>query len=443
MVFPMKTKSVAITTLGCKVNQYDSAAIEEALTKEGWSIVDFKTPADLYIINTCTVTHKTDYQSRQLIRRAQKTNPRARIIVTGCYAQAAPASLQKIPGVSLILGNREKQRITDFITGQPLDNAHPQVVVSSIKEAFTFTDPPLRSFSKHTRAFLKIQDGCESFCSYCIVPHVRGKCRSLYPKDVLQRLATLASQGYKEVVLTGIHLSAYGIDHTPHSSLLELMQSIERTKPLPRIRLSSLEPMDISPELADLISSSSTICPHLHLPLQSGDDDVLQRMKRPYNRSDFAAIIAELVSKIPHLCLGVDVMVGFPGETEVQFENTYNLLNDLPISYFHIFPYSRRENTEAASFPDQTSPATIKSRKNRLTQLNKQKINNFYSRYLGKTLKVLFEDTRDRKSGLLKGRSRNYIPVMMDGPDRLKNSEVEVETIRVEGTMVWGKLFSH
>ena len=200
--------------------------------------------------------------------------------------------------------------------------------------------------------------------------------------------------------------------------------------------------MDISSALSDLVSSSSIICPHLHLPLQSGDNNVLKRMKRPYSAGDFTAIITGLVSKIPHLCLGVDVMVGFPGETEAQFENTYNLLNDLPISYFHIFPYSRREKTEAASFPDQIPPPVIKSRKNRLSHLNNKKIKNFYSLYLGKILNVLLEDTRDKKSGFLKGRSRNYIPVLLDGPDRLKNSEVEVEIIQVEGTRVLGELYS-
>ena len=438
----MKKRSVAITTLGCKVNQYDSATIEESLTKSGFIIVDFKTPADVYIINTCTVTHKTDYQSRQLIRRAQKTNPKARIIVTGCYAQAAPESLRKMPGISLILGNREKQRITDFITDQLWEEPHPNLMVSPITGATTFTDQPLTSFSKHTRAFLKIQDGCESYCSYCIVPHVRGKSRSLNPKEVLTRLVTLSNHAYKEVVLTGVHLGAYGIDHSPPTSLFELLQLIERTKPLPRIRLSSLEPMDISSSLAELVSSSSIICPHLHLPLQSGDNNVLKRMKRPYSASDFTALITGLVSKIPHLCLGVDVMVGFPGETEAQFENTYNLLNDLPISYFHIFPYSRREKTEAASFPDQIPPPVTKSRKNRLNQLNEKKVKYFYSKYLGTKLKVLFEDTRDKKTGFLKGRSRNYIPVLLDGPDRLKNSEIEVEVMQVVGTMVRGKLFS-
>ncbi len=439
----MKKLSVALTTLGCKVNQYDSATIEAALTKNGFRLVDFKTPADVYIINTCTVTHKTDYQSRQLIRRAQKTNPKAKIIVTGCYAQAAPSSLGDMPGVSLILGNQEKQLITNFITVQPGETEHPRIMVSTITEASVFTDPPLTSFSKHTRAFLKIQDGCESFCSYCIVPYVRGKCRSLDPQDVLERLGTLGNQGYKEVVLTGIHLGAYGIDHSPPSSLLKLLKLIERSKPLSRIRLSSLEPMDISPALVELVSSSPIICEHLHLPLQSGDNDVLKRMKRTYSANDFASIINGLVSKNPRLCLGVDVMVGFPGETEAQFENTYNLLDDLPISYFHIFPYSKREKTEAASFSDQIHPQTIKNRKSRLNQLNKVKIKDFYSQFLGSTLKVLFEDTRDRKSGFLKGRSRNYLPVLLDGPDSLKNSEVEVEIIKVEGTTVRGRLLSN
>ena len=359
----MESKTIAITTLGCKVNQYDSATIEETLRKAGHRIVDFKTEADVYIINTCTVTHKTDYQSRQLIRRAQKKNPGAQIIVTGCYAQVSAEKLKEIPGVSLILGNREKHSIADFITGSFLEKSDPRVMVSDMEEIVPFKDPPLRSFSKHTRAFLKIQDGCESFCSYCIVPRARGKCRSLDPQETLQRLHTLNSQGFNEVVLTGIHLGAYGIDLTPTSSLLKLLQLIEQHKPLSRIRISSLEPMDISPDLADLIASSKIICPHLHLPLQSGDSEILKRMNRPYGAPDFHKLITMLVSKIPHLCLGVDVMVGFPGETDSQFDNTYKLLADLPVSYFHIFPYSKRENTRAASLPDHIPPPNYQVQK--------------------------------------------------------------------------------
>ena len=329
--------------------------------------------ADVYIINTCTVTHKTDYQSRQLIRRAQKKNPSAQIIVTGCYAQVAAESLKALPGVSIILGNREKQSIADFITGTPVEASGPQVMVSDIEEKAPFKDPPLRTFSKHTRAFLKVQDGCESFCSYCIIPRARGKCRSLDPQETLQRLDTLSSQGFNEVVLTGIHLGAYGIDLTPTSSLLKLLQLIEREKPLSRIRISSLEPMDISPELVELIASSQIICPHLHLPLQSGDSEILKRMNRPYNAPDFQKLITMLVSKIPHLCVGIDVMVGFPGETETHFNNTYRLLEELPVSYLHIFPYSKRENTPAASFPDHIPPEIVKIRRDRLIQLNKYK----------------------------------------------------------------------
>jgi threonylcarbamoyladenosine tRNA methylthiotransferase MtaB len=439
MISTMESKTIAITTLGCKVNQYDSATIEEALIDKGHRIVDFKTEADVYIINTCTVTHKTDYQSRQLIRRAQKKNPGAQIIVTGCYAQVSAEKLKEIPEVNLILGNREKQSIADFITGSPVEKSGPRVIVSNIEEKNPFKDPPLRTFSKHTRAFLKIQDGCESFCTYCIVPRARGKCRSLGPQETLQRLHTLSRQGFNEVVLTGIHLGAYGIDLTPTSSLLKVLQLIEREKPVSRIRISSLEPMDIFPDLVELIASSQIMCPHLHLPLQSGDSDILKRMNRPYTASDFQKLITMIVSKIPHLCLGVDVMVGFPGETETQFDNTYRLLEDLPVSYFHIFPYSKRENTPAASFPDHIPPETVRIRRDRLVQLNNIKKYNFYSSFLGTTVNVLLEDKRDRESGYLKGLSRNYIPVLIDGPDSLKNCEIEVEIVSVEEDRVRGR----
>jgi threonylcarbamoyladenosine tRNA methylthiotransferase MtaB len=274
----MESKKIAITTLGCKVNQYDSATMEEALRGKGHKIVDFRTYADIYIINTCTVTKRTDYQSRQLIRRAQKRNPQSRIIVTGCYAQIASQALAQIPGISLILGNAQKQRINDFITNN-LGEKSPHVIVSDINQEICFKDPPLHSFFHHTRAFLKIQDGCEAFCSYCIVPYARGKYRSLDHKEVLKRLFMLSKAGFKEVVLSGIHLSAYGIDLNPPCALLKLLNLIEQEKPVPRIRLSSLEPMDITDKLIDFLSTSKIICPHLHLPLQSGDDEIMKSSK--------------------------------------------------------------------------------------------------------------------------------------------------------------------
>jgi threonylcarbamoyladenosine tRNA methylthiotransferase MtaB len=435
----MMTKKIAITTLGCKVNQYDSATIEEALLAKGFQIVNFSTRADVYIVNTCTVTHKTDYQSRQLIRRAQKQNPHARIIVTGCYAQVAPEALAQMQEVSLILGNAQKHKIADFIA-QSTDTTVSGAMVSDINRESCFRDPSLHSFSNHTRAFLKIQDGCESFCSYCIVPYARGRSRSLPAEETLKRLFTLSNAGFNEVVLTGIHLGAYGVDHTPPSNLLSLLELIDVKKPVPRIRLSSLEPMDITNNLVDFLSTAETICPHLHLPLQSGDDEVLKRMNRTYQSRDFKKLVTVLTEKIPHLCLGVDVIVGFPGETDQQFKNSYTLLQELPISYFHVFPYSKRNKTRAAAFPDHIPQKTIKARSKLLRTLGNNKKMNFYSGHKGQIVKVLLEDKRERLVHCLKGRSRNYIPVFVEGGDSLKNQEWAVEITHVEEGRVWGKL---
>jgi len=433
----MKKKTIALTTLGCKVNQYESATIAEALLAQGYQITDFQSQADIYIINTCTVTRKTDYQSRQLIRRAQKNNPHAQIIVTGCYAQVAPHVLAQIPGVSLVLGNARKHNIADFIA--PGRGASPaQVDVPELSGESCFRDPPLHSFSNHTRAFLKVQDGCESFCSFCIVPYARGRCRSLPPQEVLQRLLTLSEAGFKEVVLSGIHLGAYGIDLTPRSNLLTLLQLIDSTRPVRRIRLSSLEPMDISKELIMFLSASQTICPHLHLPLQSGNDHILKRMNRPYRAADFKELVETLSATIPELCLGTDLMAGFPGETEEQFRSTYEMLEALPISYAHVFPYSRREKTPAAAFPEQHPPQTIKSRSALLRDLGNKKRREFYSAYLGKELTVLVEGKADGLRGSLRGRSRNYIPVAFEGPATLRNHEVTVVAAKLEGERVWG-----
>ena len=435
----MKTMKIAITTLGCKVNQYDSVTIEEALLAKGFEIVDFTSHADVYIINTCTVTHKTDYQSRQLIRRAQKRNPHARIIVTGCYAQVAPEALAQMREVSLIVGNAQKHKIADVIARVP-DTIASGILVTDITRETCFREPALHSFSNHTRAFLKIQDGCESFCSYCIVPYARGKPRSLPIEETVQRMLTLRNAGFKEIVLTGIHLGAYGVDHTSPTNLLTLLELIEAKEPVPRIRLSSLEPMDITDNLVEFLSTAKTICPHLHLPMQSGDDEVLKRMNRTYQAGDFKNLVSLLMAKIPHLCLGADVIVGFPGETDQHFKNTHALLQELPISYFHVFPYSKRKMTRAAAFPDHLPQKIIKERSEVLRTLGNNKKINFYSQYIGKVVNVLLEGKRDKQFHCLKGRSRNYIPVLVEGSDSLINQECEVVITRVEEGRVWGKL---
>jgi len=432
----MKTTTVALTTLGCKVNQYESAAMEEALIARGYRMTGFQSKADVYIINTCTVTKKTDYQSRQLIRRALKTNPAAQIIVTGCYAQVAPEALAQMPGVSLVLGNAEKQHIADFIN-QSGGASPARTIISDPGRETCFKDPPLHSFANHTRAFLKVQDGCESFCSYCIVPYARGRLRSLPPDEVLKRLFTLSEAGFREVVLSGIHLGAYGIDLTPRRSLLTLLQLIDSNKPVPRVRLSSLEPMDVSTELIAFLSASRTICHHLHLPLQSGNDTILTLMNRPYRAADFRELANTLHSTIPNLCLGTDLIAGFPGETEAQFLSTCEMLESLPISYAHVFPYSRREKTAAADFSGQVPQQIIKARSAVLRSIGAGKRREFYSAYLGKELAVLVEGQADGLPGHVRGWSSNYIPVVFEGPAGLRNHEVAVIAGRLEGDKVW------
>jgi len=430
---------IAIATLGCKANQYDSEIIREGFEEKNFEVVPFSKDADIYVINTCTVTGKTDYQSRQLIRRAHRFNPKAKIVVTGCYTQIAPNELSKIPGVSLVVGNHDKGRIVDLVCDSDRDK-ETKVVVSPFEKDMLLPGERLKRFSSRTRFFLKIQDGCDAQCSYCIIPRARGRSRSMDPKAVLAQLGNIGSSGYKEVVLTGIHLGAYGGDLSPPTTLLKLLRQIEKEKPIPRLRLSSIEPNEINEELIDLLAGSEIICPHLHLPLQSGDDGVLRRMNRPYSAKSFRHLILNLANSVLDLAIGVDVIVGFPGEGEEEFQRTFHLLEELPITYLHVFPFSPRDGTPAAQFPERADGNTVKSRGKNLRTLSSKRRGTFYQSYLNKTLKILIEARRDRKTGLLKGLSRNYIPVLLDGGDELINNEVTVKVSSVEGEDLMGKL---
>ena len=422
-------KTVTISTLGCKVNQFESEAIIESLEAEGYQIVPFGEKADITIINTCTVTHRADFQSRQMVRRARRSNTHTLLILTGCYVQVDPERLSKIEGVKYLLGNREKKHIARLLSLMERGDL-PKIQVEDIQQKSLFSDTPLHSFRYHTRAFLKIQDGCDGRCSYCIVPHARGPSRSLAAERVFEHLKELKQRGYKEVVLTGIHLGAYGLDLNPPLSLEKLLGQVERHETPSRIRLSSIEPGDFSPDLIDLVSRSSKICPHLHIPIQSGDDEILKRMNRNYNSSFLSDLILKLHERIPSLSSGADMMVGFPGETDERFLRTFELIASLPLAYLHVFPFSRRKGTPAAQFSDGVGEEEIRKRAGSLRALGKEKRQAYYHRFLHQELNVLIEGRRRKETGW-RGLSRNYIPVFLRDENGTKNRDWINEELHV------------
>jgi len=404
---------VAISTLGCKVNQYESAGILEALDKRIYTVVPFNEMADWYIINTCTVTKRTDYQSRQLIRRAIRKNPEASVIVTGCYAQIASEEIARIPGVFLIAGTAEKEAIPSLLQKHAMGK--PQIFVGNIAKIHPYSGLVTRTFPGRTRAFLKIQDGCNSYCSYCIIPYARGRSRSLPEQDVINQIEILARAGYHEVVLTGIHLGMYGQDILPPTNLLNVLRNVDTNGTVERLRLSSIEITEISDEMLRLMADSRILCRHLHIPLQSGDDGILSAMKRNYDSTFFRDHVQKICCTIPDIAIGLDVMAGFPGEKEDAFENTLRLIEALPVAYLHVFPYSDRPGTAASKLEGPIGEDEKKRRVKILRDLGQKKRNSFAGIFEGKMLSVLVEDKNDRATGLMKGFSDNYIPVLITG----------------------------
>jgi threonylcarbamoyladenosine tRNA methylthiotransferase MtaB len=432
-------EKVALTTMGCKVNQYESAALAEDLRKKGFSLVSFRSPADIYIINTCTVTTFSDFQARQLIRRAKRANPQAKIIVTGCYAQVAAADIAVLNGVNLVVGNDQKHTIPALLQKGAIN---PKGTLSDdIFQQKHFCEMPLTKFSERTRAFLKIQDGCNAFCSYCIVPFARGKSRSLPPENVLEAVTKFAQNSYKEIVLTGIHLGAYGHDLNPRTNLTSILSQIINCRKDVRFRLSSIEPREITDELLHLLNKEDILCPHLHIPLQSGDDKILQLMRRNYDSYFYRMLIEKISAAISDLAIGVDVMVGFPGEGDAEFNNTFKLLQDLPVAYLHVFPYSERPGTAAQKLYPQVPEKIKKERASILRNLSSKKRSEFTLRFLGKKLDVLVEKTKDKKTGLMKGFSNNYLPVLLENKDSsVANMVVKICAEKYQDGKLYGKI---
>jgi threonylcarbamoyladenosine tRNA methylthiotransferase MtaB len=407
--------SVALETLGCKVNQCESSGLIETLTAAGYHQVPFKEPAQIYVVHGCAVTARAAYQTRQLLRRARRTNPQATVVSAGCQAQLEADLIATEQLATHVLGNDAKFDILSHLEVSATFQ-QPHRAVGDLRSGFTFRSLPLTCMHRgRARAFLKVQDGCDAFCSYCIVPTLRGCCRSMPSENVREQLDRFIFHGYREVVLTGIHLGLWGKDLCPPQTLAALLSSLARG-PLPhRMRLSSLEPTECSKELMQLIHQSRWICPHFHIPLQSGDAQILAAMHRPYTPDQYGDLITQLHRLFPEAALGADVLVGFPGESVAMFEHTRELLKRLPITYLHAFPYSARPGTAAALLKQSVPKSELKARVRSLRELSTAKRLAFHRKLHGTCLEVLVESRAGE--GGWRGTSENYVQVRLpDSP---------------------------
>jgi len=406
-------KKVAFLTLGCKVNTYESEAMLKLFHQAGYENVDFKDIADVYVINTCTVTNTGDSKSRQMIRKAIRQNPNAIICVVGCYSQVASEEVSAIEGVSVVLGTQFRNRIVEFV--EEYEQSKQQIIqVADVMKLSSFEDLDIDEFTKNTRAFLKIQDGCNNFCTYCIIPYARGRVRSREPQSVLKQAQSLVNHGFVEIVLTGIHTAGYGQDLENYSFYDLLVDLTTKVKGLKRLRISSIEMSQVSQEIIDLIATSPIIVDHLHIPIQAGCDATLKRMNRHYTTSEFAKKLKDLKEKLPSISITTDVITGFPGETDEEFNATYQWIKEMHFNQLHVFPYSRRKGTPADRMKDQIDGNVKHERVKQLMELSNQLQEEFASWQIGKTLEVLIEE---RHQDYMVGHASNYLKVNVDLPD--------------------------
>ncbi len=405
--------TVAFSTLGCKVNQYETEALTELFRRRGYEVMDWQEKADIFVINTCAVTAQAVAKSRHQIRHAAKLNPQAKVVVTGCFAQLEAEKIMEIPGVSLVVGTQDRAKIVAML--DEMDFAEPASAVREHIKGLAFEDLSVSEFSGHTRAMLKIQEGCQNFCSYCIIPYARGPERSRPVSSVLAEAARLGQAGYREVVLTGIHLSSYGRDLESKTDLTGLLHELAKVDGIERIRLSSVEPTDIPDQMVDLFARDRKLCPHLHIPLQSGEDEILRRMNRRYRTQEYRQLVARLRQAIPDIAITTDVIVGFPGETEEQFERLYSFVEEMAFSRLHVFRYSARKGTPAAKYADPVPKAVQEERSERLRRLGERMALQYHQRFVGRTLSVLFEQEGEH-AGVWSGYTRNYIRVSANLP---------------------------
>jgi threonylcarbamoyladenosine tRNA methylthiotransferase MtaB len=417
-------KKVAFYTLGCKVNQYETEALTGIFEKEGYNVVAFDEKADVYVINTCTVTNLSDKKSRQMIRRAKKCNDESIVVVVGCYAQTASEEVSKIPGVNLVIGTKERSKIVEHI--REIEGGKNKLnLVKDIMKTRDFEELGVDVYKERTRAFIKIQEGCSQYCSYCIIPYARGPIRSRNKENILTEVRKLSQNGYKEIVLTGIHIASYGKD-IKTTSLIDIINSVHEIEGVERIRLGSIEPSTITESFINAVKDLKKLCPHYHISLQSGCDKTLERMNRKYLTNDYRKSIELLRENIVDVAVTTDVMVGFPGETDEDFEQTYAFLEEISFSSMHVFKYSARKGTPAALFPEQVSPQKKEERSNRLIALAQKNMLEFNKKHIGRSLPVLFEQVVKNKEGYMEGLTPNYIRVICNGNKELEGKDVNV-----------------
>jgi threonylcarbamoyladenosine tRNA methylthiotransferase MtaB len=436
---PTPATTVAFTTLGCRVNQTDSRQLQALVEARGFRTVPVEAAPDVVVINTCTVTARAELSDRRAIRRAARLNPGARIVVTGCWAQTSPGEVAGLGGVDLVVGNADKARLPELLARLDGPAPAPRIEVGDVMAARFEPPPPAGSLGR-ARAFVKVQDGCQHRCAFCIVPFARGQSRSRPPEVVEEQVRGLVEAGHPEVVLTGVDLGHYGADLTPRIRLAALLRRLTRVPGLRWLRLSSMLPAYFTDEVVEILGGSPVMAPHLHVPLQSGSDRVLRAMRRPYTAAGYRRVVERLSAAIPRLGLGADVLVGFPGESEADFARTLDLVEALPFSYLHVFPYSARPGTEAAARPGRLDPRALATRARRLRAVGEAASRRFRESLVGRTEDVLVLELPDRASGDLVGLTGSYVAVTFPGPDGLRRRMARVRVTGAGAAATWGTL---
>ena len=421
-------KTVAFITLGCKVNQYETNAMTQQFIENDYEVVDHTQKADIYIVNTCTVTNMSDRKSRQMLRRVKELNKEAVVVACGCYAQIAKEELEKIKEINLVLGNNEKKDIVEYVE-KFIKNKIPEVQTEDVMHQKDFVEFGDITFTEKTRAVIKIQDGCDRFCSYCIIPYARGRVRSRRPEHILSEIRKIAKEGIQEVVITGIHIASYGKDFKKQYGLIDLLEEMNEIEGIERIRLGSIEPLLITEAFVNRLEKLTKVCHQFHLSLQSGCDETLKRMNRRYTTEQFKDIVALLRNKFEDVILTTDIIVGFPGESEEEFEKTYTFLKEIKFYKMHVFKYSPRKGTKAAVMPNQIDGNKKEERSRKLIELSNQNEKAYNQNYIGKEVEILFEE---EKNGIWQGHTKNYILAHYKTEKNIENRIMKLQCIEAE-----------